>query len=366
MRIVLSEYTKTRNNNFNLIRFIASSLVLYTHSFAVVIGSGDAEPLRKSLGMTWGSIAVDIFFVTSGFLIASSFFGRSNILAFVWARILRIYPALVIAMIFCTFVVGLFFTTNTTSEYLYNLDIYKYFLKNTILFFGVEYHLPGVFSDIPYKNAINGSIWTLPYEVKMYAYLAMIGSIIVYFQKWLSSKFLKTSFLLIAVSAVAINITNHFQLFIPVISIHLFSMFFVGVAFYVCRDNIYLSSKMFVLLLIPLSLSIFHKEIFFIIYCITLPYLIFYIAYVPKGRIRKFNNAGDYSYGIYIYAFPVQQSIATLIPNSSIPFMITLSFFITFLLAFLSWHLIEKKVLKMKKFYIVFENFLQNAQLRKH
>lgn len=107
MGTVLSEYTNNRDNNFNLIRFIAASLVLYTHSYALVIGTGDAEPLRNSIGMTWGSIAVDVFFVISGFLIASSFFERNNIVAFVWARILRIYPALIVAIIFCVLIINI-------------------------------------------------------------------------------------------------------------------------------------------------------------------------------------------------------------------------------------------------------------------
>ena len=80
MSALLSEYTNDRDNNFNLIRFVAASLVLYSHSFALALGTKDAEPLRNSLGMTYGSIAVDIFFITSGFLIASSMFAREIIL----------------------------------------------------------------------------------------------------------------------------------------------------------------------------------------------------------------------------------------------------------------------------------------------
>ncbi len=360
MKTVLSKYTKNRDNNFNLIRFIAASLVLYSHSFALAIGSGDAEPLRSFIGMTLGTISVDIFFVTSGFLIASSFFGRNNIIAFTWARVLRIFPALIIAVAFCTFVIGLFFTTDAPAEYLTNKETYRYFLKNITLFFGVEYNLPGVFAETPHKHAVNGSIWTLPYEVKMYAYLAIIGSTLIYCKKWFKTNFLKIIFLCIAVIAISANIINHFQPFIPEKFIRLFTLFFTGTAFYIWRDNIYLSSRVFLLLVIALSISIFEKELFFVIYSISIAYLIFYIAYVPAGIIRNFNKTGDYSYGIYIYAYPVQQSIAALIPDVSIPIMIALSFFFTFILSFISWHLIEKKALKMKDHYVVFEKIIQN------
>lgn len=129
--------------------------MLFSHSFALALGSGNFEPLRSTIGMTWGDIAVDIFFVTSGFLITSSYLSRNNIIEFAWARVLRIYPALIAAILFCTFVVGLWFTENSLSEYFSNQQTLKYFIKNSTLFFGVEYRLPGVFLDVPYKEAVN-------------------------------------------------------------------------------------------------------------------------------------------------------------------------------------------------------------------
>ena len=356
MKTVLSEYTKNRDNNFNLMRFIAALLVLYTHSFLLV---GSIDPLLSIIKMTWGNIAVDIFFVMSGFLIASSFFTRNNIVAFIWSRALRIYPALFFSIVFCTFIVGLIFTTNTTIEYLTNSDTYKYFFKNIILFFGIEHNLPGVFADLPYKDRVNGSLWTLPNEVKMYILLTVVSLILVNIRKWLGYDLIKMTFLCIAFIAVATNIVNYFYGIFPFYFVHFFSMFFVGSAFYLCREHIWFSSRAFILILIILLLSVFYKNLFFIVYIVSLPYLIFYIAYVPSGKIRRFNNMGDYSYAIYIYAFPVQQSIVALIPDVSVITMMLLSFIITFALAFLSWHLIEKKALKMKGYYIVFERILR-------
>lgn len=112
-----------------------------------------------------------------------------------------------------------------------------------------------------------------------------------------------------------------------------------------------------------LLLSIFNKDLFFVVYTLSLPYMIFYLAYVPKGKIRSFNKVGDYSYGIYIYAFPVQQSIAAAIfPGISVANMVLGSFAVTFVLAFLSWHFIEKKFLKMKDHYIVFQKTLKKVR----
>ena len=366
MRALLSTYTNNRDNNFNLLRFIAASLVLFTHSFPLALGSGAVEPLSGILGMTMGSIAVDIFFVTSGFLIAGSFFNRKNIIAFIWARILRIYPALIVAILFCVFVVGLFFTENALPDYLSDSQTYKFLKRNMTLFWGVKYHLPGVFAENPYQDVVNGSLWTLPYEVKMYALLALTGSVLISFQKRFNKSILKAFFLIIVVIAIMANIINHFYSFTSVYFIHLFSMFFAGTVFYLYRDKIYLSSVVFFIILIGLLflLTIACKDLFFILYCVVFPYLVFYLAYVPSGRIRSFNKVGDYSYGIYIYAFPVQQSVAALLPGVSVASMILLSFVFTLMLSFLSWHLIEKKFLKMKGNYVVFEKMISQLYLR--
>jgi len=356
MSRMLSKYTNSRDNNFNLIRFIAASLVLYSHSFPL---SGiPGEPFLKYLGISGGAIAVDVFFISSGFLIASSFFKRKNIGSFIWSRILRIYPALIIAVLFCIFIVGLFFTKEGWSSYLDNPITHKYFFKNITLFFGVEYALPSVFNENPYKNAVNGSLWTLPHEVKMYAYLASIGVILSYLKKITGYELIKISFLIIAICSIVIEFLNHFNPPSQGESFRLFSMFFTGVAFYLWRDNIFMSLKIFTILLTILIVSLVSNEMFFIVYTILLPYLTLYIAYIPGGRIRSFNKFGDYSYGIYIYAFPVQQAVAAAIPNISLITMVSISFIITFVLSFLSWHFIEKRFLKMKDNYIKFEKMI--------
>ncbi len=358
----LSKYTTSRDNNFNLIRFVAAVLVLYSHSYPLSKGPNAVDPLGSFINMTWGGIAVDVFFITSGFLITYSFFSRNNIIAFIWARLIRIYPALIVATLFCVFVVGLFFTTNTISDYLSDPQTLKYFRRNATLFSGVKYELPGVFASNPYANAVNGSLWTLPYEIKMYTYLAIIAFTLMYAQKWLGKRSLFITFLSIAVVSVAANTVNHFILFTSVEFVRLFSMFFIGVAFYIFREHIFLSSRLFLLALVVLSLSTINKDLFFVTYSVLLPYLVFYIAYIPAGSVRKYNKVGDYSYGMYIYAFPVQQSIAAIIPNVSVTNMIVIAFVITLILAVVSWHLIEQNFLKMKRNYVIFEKVLRKSK----
>ncbi len=97
-----------------------------------------------------------------------------------------------------------------------------------------------------------------------------------------------------------------------------------------------------------------NRDAFFVVYFLTIAYILFYLAYIPSGRIRSYNKLGDYSYGVYIYAFPVQQSVAALVPNISVLMMIIISATVTLLLAISSWHILEKRALKLKSQYIAY------------
>lgn len=167
----LSNFTEGKDNNFNLIRIVAALAVLVTHSFALAIGTGDAEPFRNTLGMTMGAIAVDVFFITSGFLVTGSLFTRQSAIEFIWARSLRIFPALLVMLVLTVFVLGVYFTSLPVDSYLRNSMTHRYFLSCATLVAGITYNLPGVFEGNPYKSAVNGSLWTMPYEIKMYLIL---------------------------------------------------------------------------------------------------------------------------------------------------------------------------------------------------
>lgn len=363
MATSLANYTKNRDNNFNLIRFIAASLVLFSHSFALTLGSRDFEPMTLSLGMNWGDIAVDIFFVSSGFLITSSFFNRNNLFAFIWARLLRIYPALIVAVGFCVFVVGLFFTSYGAVDYLTDKQTIKFLVKNTILVMDVEYRLPGVFVSNPHAEGVNGSLWTLPTELKMYGLLATFLVAIAFINQRIRAFSAKNVMLLIAIDAVVLQLVNHFHPILPGYFIRLFSLFFVGATFWLWRNQLTVTHRWIGMTIPFLLVSAFNQDLFFVVYTLCLPFIIFYLAYVPKGKIRQFNQFGDYSYGVYIYAFPVQQSLIAFMPNLSVTGMIMGSFAITLVLAMLSWHLIEKRALKMKNAYVQIQAFGQ-ARMR--
>ena len=101
-----------------------------------------------------------------------------------------------------------------------------------------------------------------------------------------------------------------------------------------------------------LSSAIINKYAFLVVYELTIAYVVFYIAYIPSGRIKKYNLVGDYSYGVYIYAFPVQQTVAALVPGVSVFSMMLISASATLILGVLSWHLLERHALGLKRLYV--------------
>lgn len=343
----LLDCSKGKDNNLNLIRFLAAYAVLVTHSYAIIYGSGDFEPMRQSLGMTWGNIAVDIFFIVSGFLVAGSLVAKGSLLNFFVARGLRIYPALWLMLILTTTFAALFVTKYSFLEYLTHRDLWMYLLKGGTLVAGVSYELPGTFLSVPYSEVVNGSLWTLPKEVRMYILLA-----IVWWALRIMGRLGTNSMGIVAVGIVVFSL-GFFSYFKYIgkdaTNYKLAYMFFTGVAFYSYRQKIWLSGRLsfIIALLLLVSGLFFHKEIFHCFYVLSVAYLIFWCAYVPRV-FRFYNRFGDYSYGIYIYAFFVQQCVIYFIPTASVFYMTLISSLVTFILAFLSWHFVEKPVLRFK------------------
>ncbi|MGH6648072.1 acyltransferase family protein [Aquabacterium sp.] len=342
----LSALAHGKDNNFNLIRISAALAVLVTHSFVLVTGDPAIEPMRKLIGMSIGDIAVDIFFIASGFLVSASLFKRGNLVEFFISRILRIFPALWVMLALTCFGMAAFFTTLPLADFYRAHDTWAYLAKCGTLLGGVLFNLPGVFEENPYPNTVNGSLWSMPFEVRMYVGLAFI---------WLATKLvagtneknLRRVVVTVFIAAAALLAYKHHQESTGKLAKLLF-MFSCGSAFFVLRDSISMNWRNFSLLSIALILSSMHKPAFFYMYCASIGYILFFLAYVPGGFIRHYNQIGDYSYGLYIYAFPIQQSIAALVPGISIGAMIFTSGVVTLVLAMLSWHLLEKRALEWR------------------
>ncbi len=347
----LSNFTQGRDNNFNLIRIIAAAVVLITHSFALATGNPATEPLHDYLGMTLGSIAVDVFFITSGFLVTASLLIRQSSIEFIWARILRIFPGLFVMLMLTVFGLGAVLTRLPLTVYYSDPQTYQYLFKCLTLIGGVVYKLPGVFEHNPYQSAVNGSLWTMPYEVRMYGLLVLLWMALGLSQ--MRRVLFEWTVILVALVSGVMVMLNEFYFASEGMFIRLSFMFFSGASYYVLKEHLELTTALFgVFLLLVLTAAVLNKPIFFLSYHLTLAYILFYLAYIPSGFIRKYNSLGDYSYSIYIYGFPVQQSVVACIPHVSVLTLLCVSATITFVFAAISWHIIEHPALGLKKHYV--------------
>ena len=96
-------------------------------------------------------------------------------------------------------------------------------------------------------------------------------------------------------------------------------MFYFGASLYFWRERLFINRVTFVALpLIVIAAALIDRTLAFTAYLICLPPFLLHLAYIPGGRIRAVNNWGDYSYGVYIYAFPVQQTLALLFPKLTV------------------------------------------------
>lgn len=348
----LADYIAGRDNNFNLIRIIAAYGVLVSHCYPLALGHGAVEPPGSLVGMSFGSMAVDIFFFASGFLVTGSLLARQDTVAFLKARALRIFPALFVMLVLTVGTLGMLFSTVPAADFFSDPATRKYFLRCLTLINGVKYELPGVFGDNPYAKAVNGSLWSMHYELRLYLILALL---------WAAMRLagihrLQAFRITVVAGAAAFGMLMFASRFglteKPDIFYRLGFMFLGGGSFYILRARIVLSTRLTCGLAVALTAAaVAGFDAFFVVYSLAIGYLLLWAAYVPGGIIRRYNAVGDYSYGVYIYAFPLQQTVAALIPGVTVLQMLLLSSLATLACAILSWRLVEEKALALKDKY---------------
>ncbi len=345
----LARFAESRDNNYNLIRLVAAAAVLVGHCYPLTRGDGARDPLESAIGLSLGELAVDVFFVISGFLVTRSLEARGNVGRFAMARVLRIYPAAIAAALVCAFGLGLAFTRLGAWDFLGSSEIYGFVLRNATFLRSPAFELPGVFEGNPYPLAVNGSLWTLPWEIRMYLSLAglalapkLVGLRIGTAVLWIAAAALAARTACTLVGADLPGNVND--------GLRFLSIFYLGGLCHVLRERISLRTPIFLLLLACLALAApFAPTLFRVMYQLALPYLVLFLAYVPAGFIRRYNRLGDYSYGTYIYAFPIQQSVAATLGAPGPLQMLAVALPLTLLFAVVSWHLVEKPALDWKR-----------------
>jgi peptidoglycan/LPS O-acetylase OafA/YrhL len=340
------------NNNINTLRFLGAFLVLFGHAFDLCYGPrGGFDPVSESLmGFTayhakLPGIGVALFFVLSGYLVTRSFENRQSLRAYVEARVLRIFPALWVTLLLTVLVLGPLVTTLELTAYFTHQGTWKYLLHNAKLFPDVMYRLPGVFLENPWPGGVNGSLWTLPVEVRMYMIVAFMGVM----------GFLRRSeiFNLIGLLIVAwyLLVPEHFVLLHDLKHARLGVYFLLGALLYMNRDTI-IYHWIGVAVLSALLFLSFGKSSYDLVFAAWFSYLILYISFHRSIRFPDLGKYGDFSYGLYLYAFPMTQLNIFLFGPENPWFIVLVTSAATMVLAVASWFFIEQPFMRLKGLYL--------------
>ena len=336
-----------RADNFRIIRLVAASAVIFSHAYALNMGLTFAtllkEPLFAWTGVTFGDLAVNVFFVTSGFLVSRSLMDGGRARDFVMARVLRIYPGLIVAVLACALVLGPLVSNLGLAQYLAKKATWAFVLYDSaaIAPLNMRFELPGVFVHNPYADVVNASLWTLPWEIWMYISLLVLSSL-----RLTGRAF--PALLAVVLTGYGLSqfgVWKPFDSF-PILTRFL-AFFYVGVALCRYRKIVPISGKVALGLtgLFVLG-SVLAQNTFFEPFYVG--YMTLFVAYWPPGVIRRWSEGADISYGVYIYAYPVQQTWVWLLGPHNVLLNCALTFPIAAALGFASWVLIEKPALNLK------------------
>jgi peptidoglycan/LPS O-acetylase OafA/YrhL len=352
--LTLAEVYKNNKIGINLVRYVLALLVIVDHSYHM--GGFGEEPLIFSFGekTTVGFIAVGAFFSISGFLITNAAL-NSDPLKFFLNRFLRIWPALIFLLLVSAFLIGpiiVHFSDGSLRNYALNFNStgpWTYIFHNIFLYAELQYNLFDTFQDLPNGSIFNGSLWTLPLELRAYLlclFLVIIGKkfgllkVFIFFQIYSTICIIGSEF------------SSRFIYYVyPDFMIlggkFMFTFFFAGMVAIVYKDRqmddkyLYFSSIIFVVCCLAGGL------LFQTIGISTLVFIIPLLARKLKlNSFVFFRN--DISYGTYIWGYLVGQTLFFIFKFESHEIFLLSTILVTTIIAIFSWFAVEKPALDLK------------------
>jgi peptidoglycan/LPS O-acetylase OafA/YrhL len=329
-----------RKNNINLFRLLFASMVVLSHSPELIDGNRSREILTNIFGtLSFGELGVDGFFIVSGYLVTQSFVNSSSSLNYLVKRIARIYPAFIVATLITYFVFGPIAQSPLDKLTAHDWTIVSYY---TLLL--SQPIVPG-FVGLPHP-LLNGAMWTIAFEFRCYLLILILGLLGVLRMRFLV---LFVALLLLAMSALRIYpaVAYHPEIFgVPSLNIRFFGIFLAGASFYLFRDVIPYSASIAIAMLVALTGAMFIPFLAEAAVATLGGYLIFFAAFhLPTSRLAEMAIRYDVSYGLYLIAWPVQNSFIMYFPGISPWVLFVVSLTIATLYGFLSWILIEAPIL---------------------
>jgi len=336
------------SNNFDALRLLAATMVIVHHTSTFRI-----LPFKPVTEFSFGFVGVATFFIVSGYLIMRSWDRATSTLRFLRARVLRIFPGLIVAVVVTAFVIGPLLTSLPPGTYLTSSQPFRYLF--TIDLMHLDQSLPGVAFNYGYPVSVNTPLWTLPVEFKMYLFLAILGIA----GALRSRVFLSTAFVIACFGAyrptgVAFSFLTYWGIGAFVTSLlgatNNYPLFFLaGSLLYCFRDTLRPDVRVALPLLV-LWLASHYTNHADVISLVCLPYVVLWVGLASTRGLRQVSRIGDLSYGLYIYAFPIQHvwMKVTGLHAGGHGALFALVFATTLPVAFASWHLVEKRALRFK------------------
>ncbi|GLQ49257.1 acyltransferase family protein [Dyella flava] len=342
----LSETLARDGNNFDLIRLCAALAVMLGHSYGICGARSFELLVRFTHRESFGSLAVYAFFLISGLLVSASYARQSSPTRFVGLRAARIWPGAIVCAMFTALVVGPLFTSIPLAEYFSNPATYRWLAHNMSLIGSVGGSLPGVFDRNRLGFVVNGAVTTLPIELECYAIILIAGTL------GLGANSRRGTIIVVGVVGVI------FAYFVkhPPVHITLGGFFvkrilysFYPVPFFLLGMLLYSFRTRVILHWLPaLSLLVGYVALRFtpmgtILLYPAFAYGVLWLA--SLRQLRWLKPKYDYSYGIYLYGFVIQQTIVAVNPTLSNYLSVAIAIPITVVLAALSWHILERPCL---------------------
>jgi peptidoglycan/LPS O-acetylase OafA/YrhL len=332
-------------NSFGLVRLAAAVAVVISHAFVLASGNRTAEPFIGWTGFKLGDLAVFAFFVISGIVTAASLERSRSASAFVIARALRIWPVVIVFALVFALLLAPLLTTAATPAAPFSKDTLLYILR-VISFAPGNSALPGVFDNNPLPSVINEPLWTVKYELICYVVLVVAAAIL--------KPAGRRGYGLAVLAIIAIYLlTIPFKLPDGTLG-HLRQFAFcyaLGLGAYLIADRLEISING-LLASIALYIWTYGSPLQPLATTLLVGYGAVWLSAFSFGPLRAAANRTDLSYGIYVLGWPVGQMLLDGWPGLSAAALAGLNLVFVAPLALLSWHLVEKPSMGLKRYLV--------------
>lgn len=337
-----------RRNNIGILRILFAVFVIVSHSPEIIDGNRSREIFSRLFGtVSLGEVAVDGFFLVSGYLITKSFAERRELWPYLLKRIARIVPGYLVSFWLCVLVLA---PLGHADRKMFSLHgILHQLHMNLVL---REPDATGVFRGLPIP-ALNGSMWTISYEFRCYLIVPLIAA-----AAWaihISMSKMRWGVLAVTCAALLANSMQSIQVRtgaltdvtgIANLDVRFLGVFGVGALFYLFREKIPLNPYLAGAFVVPLLAGLFFQRTAEAVLAIFGGYLIFWFALKARAfRVGELAARNDISYGVYLYAWPIQILLVWYHPAINPWLLSAVAIVGASMAGFASWHLIEKPIL---------------------